>query len=404
MVSPDPTWRRRGLHLLVNALAFSVCYPLANRAAQERGVARHLVTALDGALPFLPWMILPYLSSGLLFGLAFALVRGADALRVLSARLLLATVCACLVFVLFPLQFSLPRPPVTAPVPAALFDYLALFDRPYNQLPSLHVAFCVILWAALRCRLRHRLARAALAGWLMLVALSTLFTYQHHLLDVPAGALLGLAAVWLLRPGAARPGAARPDVARSGVAFYYLMAAAVLWLVGVLLLDCMALLYGVASLLLVSLAYRRADRHFLHKRDGRFPAWVWLMYAPYLAGYRLSWHAVRWHGRARPPLRRMAPLLWVGRRLDDSEAALLPADCTVIDLANELSATPALRAHRLYHFPLLDLAPPPPAVIADIVTLMLAETRRGRPVYLHCAMGYSRSIFIANDYLDRLAP
>ncbi len=394
MVTPAPTWRRRGLYFLVNALAFSVCYPLANWAAHERGAGRHLVTALDGALPFLPWMIIPYLSSGLFFALGFAWVRDGDALRVLGARLLLATVCASLVFVLYPLQFSLSRPAVAPSLPAALFRYLALVDRPYNQLPSLHVAYCVIFWAALRRRLRHRLARAALAGWLLLVALSTLFTYQHHLLDVPAGAALGLAAVWLVRPGAAR----------AGVAFYYLMAAAALWLVGVLVLDWLASSYVVASLLLVSLAYWRADRHFLHKRAGRFPLWVWLLYAPYLAGYRLAWHGVRWHGRARPPLLRMAPGLWVGRRLDDAEAALLPADCTVIDLANELSVTPALRAHRMHHFPLLDLRPPPPEVVAHIVALIARETAAGRTVYLHCAMGYSRSIFIANHYLDGRAP
>ncbi|MET3133396.1 membrane-associated phospholipid phosphatase [Oxalobacteraceae bacterium GrIS 1.11] len=383
------TRAQRGWHFFINALAFSLCYPLANFLAQQGHVSRHLVFDVERATPFLPWMIIPYLSSGLFFVLAFAWVRGADAVRVLSQRLLLATVAATAVFVLYPLQFSAPRPAVASAWLAPLFAYLSVFDRPYNQLPSLHVAFCVIFWCSLRDLPAHFLARCALLAWLALVALATLFTYQHQLIDVAGGLLLGAATVVLLRPGRRQ----------AQVAFYYLMAAAIVLLAGVLVLHYWALLYPVACLLLVSLAYHRGERHFLRKKDGRHPFRIWLLYGPYLAAYSLLWHGVRARGQA--PFAQWAPQLWVGRRLTVAEAAQLPENCVVFDLAGELSETPCLRGQRYRHFPLLDLQVLPAALVAQIVAAMAEEMAAGRVLYLHCAMGYSRSIFIAKCYMDK---
>ncbi len=264
-----------------------------------------------------------------------------------------------------------------------------MVDRPYNQLPSLHVALCVIFWVSLPLSPW----RMALRAWLVLVAVSTLFTWQHHVLDVIAGCALGLATVALIRP----------DRRIASVALYYLLAAAVVLIAGVLALHVTVLLYVVASLLLVALAYWRQDRQFLHKRSGKLPVTSWLLYAPYLAGYYLTWLCVRWRERARPAFRQVTPQLIVGRRLTGHEARQLPPGCSVIDLANELSETACLRRHPYQHFALADLQPPPPAVVAAIIGALERETAAGRVVYLHCAMGYSRSIFIANLFTSQSA-
>ena len=92
---------------------------------------------------------------------------------------------------------------------------------------------------------------------------------------------------------------------------------------------------------------------------------------------------------------------WVGRRLDAAEAARLPPACVVFDVCTELAENAVLRAHPYRHFPLLDLEPPAAAAIAEIVAALALEIGRGRSVYLHCAMGYSRSIFIAQCYFDK---
>lgn len=378
--------RQRLAHLGLNGLAFLLCYLIANALAAQWGTLRHLALPWDAHIPFLPWMVLPYSSSGLFFCAAFFLVRSADALRVLSQRLLLATAAAAAIFVLLPLHFSGTRPPVASPVLAAFFQGLELVDGPYNQLPSLHVAYCLLFWASLRPELATAWARTLLGGWLVLTAASTLFTYQHHLLDVVGGLLLGWACIFSIRTGRSEP----------FVALYYLVAACMALVVGSYALPLFATLYLVLSLGLVGLAYARGWRGFLQKRQGQFPWWVWCVYAPYLLGYQLTWLVVCWHGRHRLPIQRVAPHLWIGRRLSNREAQHLPAGCSIIDLANELPETPALRAHSYQHFALLDIVPPPADTVQQIVAAVRHEIASGRPVYLHCAMGYRRCKQIAD--------
>jgi membrane-associated phospholipid phosphatase len=386
--SEAATPAQRMLHAGFNWAAFGLCYLLANDFAARRGITRDVALPLDALIPFLPWMLLPYLSSSLFFAAAFFAVRGRDALRVLSQRMLLATVLASLVFMAWPLRFGTPRPVVDAPWLAALFDLLGLLDQPHNQLPSLHVAFCLIWWAALRGVPAVRWARGLLAVWLTLTAVATLFTYQHHLLDVVAGGALGLLCLVLVRPGRAEP----------NVALYYLLASGVAVVVGTALWPLAATLYLAISLLLVALAYARGDRHFLHKRRGRHPLWVCCLFAPYLIGYRLTWLAVMRRGQ--PALRQVGPWLWIGRRLADHELDL-PAGCTVIDLSAELPETPALRRQPYQHFPLLDIVAPPADATREVVAAVRAELDAGRSVYLHCAMGLRRCVVIAQAAMAR---
>ncbi|MYN19491.1 phosphatase PAP2 family protein [Rugamonas sp. FT107W] len=385
-----PGMPQRLIQLALNGALFGICYPLTNYLAQGRRDVGNVAMAWEAGLPFLPWMVLPYMTSGLFFVLSFLLVRDHAGLSALSRRAAFTTITACVVFAAWPLHFTLPRPAVDAALPAWLFAQLGAMDLPYNQLPSLHVAYCPIFWAALRTAAASMLQRAALAAWLTLIAISTVFTYQHHALDVAGGAALGALALYLLPSDG--------DV-RKPVAFCYSALA------GLSLLAWFALggpwwLYLAASLLLVARAYYRRHAAFLHKRDGRYPLWIWAMYAPYLCGYLLTWQLVRWRERHRPPFTRHSEGLWVGRRLTDAEAAQLPADCAVIDLSNELSETRALRNRSYHHFPLLDLHAPDAQSARPILAAIRAHAAQGRAIYLHCAMGYRRSRQIAQLYLE----
>lgn len=68
-------------------------------------------------------------------------------------------------------------------------------DPPYNCFPSLHVAHSFV--SALTCRRVHRGVGIVATVCASLVAISTLFTKQHYILDVIAGIALAFAA-WLL--------------------------------------------------------------------------------------------------------------------------------------------------------------------------------------------------------------
>ena len=386
------TLQHRLRHLLLNLFCFNLCYLLANALAHQQKIMRHVAFSFESNIPFLPWMIVPYLSSGIFFCMSFFWVRNIDQLRVLSHRLLMATVLAGIIFILYPLQFSGFKPSIASPVYAALFGFLSLVDKPYNQLPSLHVAFCLIFWQSLHPLLQSRFTKIALAAWLMLTAVATVFTYQHHVLDIFAGFCLGLLCIGLIKPGRTEP----------NVAFYYLIAAALVFLVGVLAWQSILAVYVTLSFMLVSYSYYQRNPYFLHKKKGLHPWWVWLLYAPYLMGYWLTWYAVRWREKSKPSINNIKENLWIGRRLSHSEVQQLPPNCTVIDLANELSETAALRSHRYFYFPLLDLIEPPAATVDEIITTLIKEIAAGKTVYLHCAMGYGRSLLIANTYLEKI--
>ncbi|MEO8298116.1 MAG: phosphatase PAP2 family protein [Burkholderiales bacterium] len=403
-----PSGMSRLVWMAVNALVFQLAYSVCNAAAQRVQVTRHVATAWDAQLPFVAWMILPYLSSVPLLMLGFAVAVDRQALRTYSQRLLLTSVLGCLVFALWPLVFHGLRPqPAEAPW-ATLYGLLHALDGPFNQWPSLHVAFMVVLWptlsAALPSTAARGLARGLLALGLLIVAASTVFTHQHHLADVAGGLLLGALACRLVP-------AQRPQTERPAVALHYGVASILAVVLGLTLGPWwLRLLWAWLAVCTaaVAWAYRCGNAQFLHKRGGRFPAWVWLLYGPYLAGYVATWWLVRWRERHQPPAQPCGPLLWVGRRLSAAEAAaLLPPHCTVIDLANELTETAALRADhrhgpgRRYHaVALLDLQPVPAAAQAHVMQLMQHEHAQGRTVFLHCAMGYSRSRELAQAYLQ----
>lgn len=381
-----PSLHERLIQLALNGALFGIAYTLTNLAAHQAHITRNVAMAWETSLPFAPWMIVPYMTSGLLFILSFLLARDRTSLMALSQRIAFATITACVIFAAWPLRFASPRPEIHAALPAWLYTQLAAMDLPYNQLPSLHVAYCVIFWPTLRRALNGAGARAALAVWLLLVAASTVFTWQHHVLDVAGGALLGALAVRLLP-------------AQSAIAATYTLFAGLsmlAWLLG----GGVWWIYVCASVLLVARAYHRNDAGFLRKHGGRHPWWIWLAYAPYLLGYRITWLLVRWRERHRPPFAQRGARLWTGRRLTDTEAAQLPKDCAVIDLASELSETPTLRSRDYHHFPLLDLHAPTAQSAAPVLTAIHGYISQGRTVYLHCAMGYRRSREIAHLYTE----
>jgi hypothetical protein len=387
-----PSRARRLALLAINGVLFQALYGACSLAAARAGVTRSIATPWDGAIPFVPSMLVPYMTSVPLLVAAFLLAPGRQSLRALSQRALLATALATFVFALWPLRMTTVDAAPAAPLLAALFHALQGLDPPFNQWPSLHVAYCVVLWPALRDALRSTAARAGVAAWLVLVVASTVLAHRHFLPDVGGGLALGALCRVVVPARRETP----------AVALYYVvatLAALVLGLTVLPLAPCAWLAAGCAG---VAIAYARGNADFLHKRRGGFPAWVWALHAPYLLGYRLTWLAVRWRERGRPPVEAFGDGLWIGRRLANHEVALLPSGCAVIDLAAELPATPALRA-RSQSFGLLDIVPPAPQRLAAILDALDALRDSGRPVYVHCAMGYRRSREVAAAWRARRA-
>jgi membrane-associated phospholipid phosphatase len=148
-------------------------------------------TRWDQAIPFLPeWLyvyLVPYLVGPPLLGL---LRRATFAWYIRRGLLILGISLA--IFAVVPTRTV--RPSVHGlddSLTGRFYLRMVTVDEPpANAAPSLHVSLTCLLALAL-LRDFPRWWPAILVG-VALVCLATLFTWQHHLLDVATGALLGL--------------------------------------------------------------------------------------------------------------------------------------------------------------------------------------------------------------------
>jgi len=148
-------------------------------------------------IPFVPLMIIPYMSINLFFVCGPFLCQSRNELRVLAQRITFAILVAGACFLLIPLRFSAVRPQPsdwTGPI----FRFLHVFDQPYNLFPSLHIAFRTIL-AALYAKHTKGVIRLASQVWFVLIGFSTLLTYQHHIVDIGGGFVLAAMCFYLFR-------------------------------------------------------------------------------------------------------------------------------------------------------------------------------------------------------------
>jgi protein-tyrosine phosphatase/membrane-associated phospholipid phosphatase len=387
---PRP-WRRALAWLLFLAPFFFLTYGLANQSAAGRADVPSLVFAWETAIPFLAWTILPYWSIDAFYGLSLFACLTRRELDTHVRRLLTAQVVAVACFVLLPLRYSFDRP-ATDGLWGWMFDALAGFDQPFNQLPSLHIALAVILWALYARRLAGP-ARLGMEAWFLLIGASVLTTFQHHFIDVPTGFLLGMLCLWAWpfadegdgRAMAAHWRATR-DPARWRLAGMYGAGAALLAIVAVRGGGwALWLLWGSVSLLLVALAYAGFGAAAFQKRaDGRMSAAALWLFAPYRYA---AWVNSRAWTRREPRPVAVADGVYLGRVPTARELAASPF-AAVVDLTAEFAVPRTDRAY--VAVPVLDLTAPPAAALAEAAAAV-ERLRADGPVLVCCALGYSRS-------------
>ncbi|MES2713943.1 MAG: phosphatase PAP2/dual specificity phosphatase family protein [Pseudomonadota bacterium] len=386
-------WGRAALWLAGLGPFFFASYGLATYLATQRAQVPAIVFEWESAIPLIPWTIIPYWSIDILYGISLFICATRAELDTHAKRLLTAQVLAVSCCIAAPLRFTFERPPLDG-IPGQLFALLGEFDKPFNQAPSLHIALLVILWV--------RFAAHAsvpwiwvLHGWFALIGISVLTTWQHHFIDIPTGAWLGLLTLWLFPdrgPGPLAEAGLTRDPRRRRMALRYGAAGALLVLVA-LWRGGMALwlLWPAGSLMFVALAYIALGPNVFQKdATGRLsPAARWLL-GPYLWGARINTYFWRGDGRAVTPLLGDVSL---GRFPSREAAAQFP---TVVDLSAELPGIPGREAY--VSIPMLDLATPDPARLRAAAIAIEAARARG-PVLVNCALGYSRSAAAAASWL-----
>ena len=147
-------------------------------------------------MPFVPVFILAYRSLDLQFLIGPFVLRTSAEIRALIQALFGVTGVAGVCFLVLPAELAY-APVVVPEFWSDIFDFNRQIVLRYNMVPSLHVALSTVALAAYgTCR--GVWGKALLALWGGVIALSTLLTHQHHVLDVVTGCLLGWAGYRLL--------------------------------------------------------------------------------------------------------------------------------------------------------------------------------------------------------------
>lgn len=371
---------------------FLLVYGSTNWFAAQRANVPTLFFAWERFIPFVPLMIVPYMSIDLFFVAAPFICRTRRELATLSKRIVAALLVAGFCFLLFPLRFAFERPETSGAL-GAFFDWFRTLDQPHNLVPSLHIAFCTIL-ADLYARSTRGYLRHAVIFWFVLIGFSAVLTYQHHLMDVVAGFALGASCLYFIPESAWD----LPVVPNRRIGAYYASAAVVIACFAVVLWPWGALLlWPLISLGVMASAYFGRGPGIFRKRKGRL-SWTaqWAL-GPVLLGQHLSRLYYRRQCRAWDEL---TPGVWIGATLNrrDAAAAVQQGVTAVLDLTAEFSEAKPFRMLTYLNVPVLDLTAPTRNQLEEVAAFIANESAKGI-VYVHCKIGYSRTAAAAGAYL-----
>ncbi len=374
------------------SILFLIVYGWCNWITAQRLDVGTLYFEWERLIPFVPLMLVPYMSIDLFFVAAPFLCRSERELAAFSKRIVAAIVIAGICFLLFPLRFAFGRPPASGWLGIA-FDWFRAMDQPYNLLPSLHITFRTIL-----AQHYHRHTRGILRWssnfWFVLVGLSTLLTYQHHFMDVVAGFVLGVCCIYFIREAAPK----LPVTPNRRIGLYYVL--------GALILACLAFefwpwgvlfLWPTLALLIVAGAYFGAGPVIFRKENGRLHWSAHLVLGPCLLGQDAS---LLYYRRQCRPWDQVTPRVWIGRILNSGEAAAAVrlGVTAVLDLTAEFSEAKPFRHLTYRNIPILDLTAPSVDQLREMASFIADESKEGI-VYIHCKIGYSRTAAAAAAYL-----
>ena len=374
------------------SILFLVVYGGCNWITSRRSDVGVFYFQWERVIPFVPSLVLPYMSIDLFFVAAPFLCRTDRELSTFAKRVVAAILIAGTCFLLFPLRFAFPRPHASGWT-GALFDWFRGMDAPYNLLPSLHAALWILL-ADIYLRHTRGLFRGAIIVWFALMGLSPVLTYQHHVIDILGGFAVAGYCFYFFRASSAQ----LPVTANPRVGFYYAASAlTVLTPIPTFWPWSVLLFWPGLALGIVASGYFGVGPIIFRKREGKLPPSASFVLGPCLIGQYLSLLYYRRQSRSWDEI---TPCVWIGGKLGRREAksALRARVTSVLDLSAEFSETTLFRAVCYRNIPILDLTAPTQEQLREMGNFIAEQCKTGI-VYVHCKIGYSRSASAVAAYL-----
>lgn len=175
-------------------LIFVFIYGVTNWITSLHHLRVPLHSQLELQLPLMPEFSFIYLSLFPMFWLSPFVLKTKEDLKSLATNISFCIFLAAPIFLLVPAELKYPQVSISKFNDIHTFTKIISLD--YNLFPSLHVAFasCIAYQFGKNTTLSWRVF---LSFWVALVALSTVLTHRHHLIDIPGGFLLAWGVVFL---------------------------------------------------------------------------------------------------------------------------------------------------------------------------------------------------------------
>jgi hypothetical protein len=391
----------RLLWLALSYLLFIIIYNSSAWYALHFQKSDSFVFDFEKNIPFLEWMIIPYMTSGLLFTLAFFFCSSQKDLILLTKRINFTTILSGLFFFLFPLKFSFIKPQIDSDFLNPFFHFLITWDSNYNQAPSLHIGYAVIFWFVINKEFKNSVLRVILQIWILLLCISTLTVFQHHLIDVITALLLSCVTFFIFPENKKR---------NYRIGLVYCFFSLLFSLIALLIYQYISnfgllILWISVAVFLVGTAYHNSNPRFLKKEDGSINFFKKIIYFPYLFTYRIIWRFAR--KNTINPVTEIVPQIFIGAKLNSKQAkAFINKQTYIIDLSAETEEIDFIR-HQSKYFskPLLDIGSIKGEDLETTVRLLkeiYINIQPDEKIFIHCLMGYSRSVFITVFFLKEL--
>ncbi len=387
-----PTFKHQLLVAIGTSGLFLVVYGGTSWLTSLRAPVPSIRFDWEHLIPFLPWMIIPYMSIDVFFFSAPFLTTSRDELSLFAKRISLAVLLAGFCFLVFPLQLAAERP-LAKGWCGELYNWFCSMDRPYNLCPSLHIALRTIL-ALVYARHTVGWVRTLSHVWFSVIGFSTVTLYQHHVIDVAFGFVLAVACFYAIHPKPLRqPVVPNPAIGRLYLVplLLCLLLAFFMWPWGILWI------WPAISLTLLVFGYLGNGPGMFRKIGGIVPLSAQLVMAPILVAQKLS---LRYYARQCSAWNVVSDRVWIGRVLSNQEAekAISQGVTHVLDLTAEFSECEAFRRTHYRNLQVLDLTAPTQEQLTQAVTFIEQAIATGI-VYVHCKIGYSRSACVACAWL-----
>lgn len=392
-----PTFKKRTTSMILCYIVFITSYMSAQYYAVFRASDWSFILPIDKHIPFIEWMIIPYATSAPFFLFVFYWVDTTYQLQLLTKRMLLVSGVAFISFIAFPIAYSVERPQHTMGIFDLFYGFISTWDTHYNQAPSLHVAYAIIFMTVVEQSKRFStIAKCILILWLSLVALSTLFVYQHHTIDVISAILVCLL-VFYFTPNKEK--ALYLNI-KKGL-LYFILSTIFLFLIGISsnIYSCIFLIWITINLIYIGIAYICNDVYFIKNKKGIIFWWKYIILLPYITTY----YILKQLNKTYYPVNvgELLPQVYIGPLISSRQASKLFKGKKIItyDLSAEMRENDYLITNSSYYFfPLLDIGQANKQYLNDIVNHINTSYQsidENTILYIHCAMGLSRSMAVA---------